>query len=100
MSAWRWDGEDLILQVRVQARASREDITGQGGVLRVRTTAAPVGGQANERVRELLARGFGVPRSRVELLRGGSCRDKTWRIARPSRLPDCLPATAHAPPRR
>lgn len=39
-----------------------------------------VDGRANAAVTELLARHFGVPKSRVELVRGGTGRVKTFRI--------------------
>jgi uncharacterized protein YggU (UPF0235/DUF167 family) len=52
----------------------------QHGALRVRVTAAPEGGQANHAVIGLLAGVFGVPRSSIELVRGGSGRDKLFTI--------------------
>ena len=51
-----------------------------GGVLRVRVTAAPEGGEANRAVIGLLAEAFGVAPSRVELVRGAASRDKLFRI--------------------
>jgi len=41
--ACEWQGEDLILRVRVQPKASRDEICGlQGEALKVRITAPPV----------------------------------------------------------
>ena len=53
-----------------------------GGVLRVRVTAAPEGGEANRAVIALLAEVFGVAPSRVELVRGATSRDKLFRVRR------------------
>ena len=82
---------DLILDVRVQPRASREGVDGWiGARLRVRVHAPPVGGSANRRVAELLARELGVPRSRVELVSGAAARDKRLRVRGATRRPEWL----------
>lgn len=46
------------------------------GRLRVSVTAPPERGRANEAVLSLLARILGLPRGRVELVRGAASRDK------------------------
>ena len=55
-----------LLEVRVQARARRNEVVEQDGVLRVRVTAAPEGGEANRAVIGLLADALGVAPSRIE----------------------------------
>lgn len=78
----------MILQVRVQPRASRDAWTGlQEDRFRVRITAPPVEGQANAHLQALLADLFGVAKSQVTLLNGATSRDKRWRIIAPKRLP-------------
>jgi uncharacterized protein YggU (UPF0235/DUF167 family) len=71
--------------VRVQPRARRNEVVEQaGGVLRVRVTAAPEGGEANRAVIALLADALGVAPSRIALVRGAASRDKLFRIERGS----------------
>ena len=66
-----------VLRVRVQPRASRSQVVGYDGqVLRVRVTAPPEDGRANDAVVALLSETLGVPRSRVRILRGHASRDK------------------------
>ncbi|MSQ06190.1 MAG: DUF167 domain-containing protein [Dehalococcoidia bacterium] len=66
-----------ILHVRVQPRASRNEVVGyQGEVLRVRVTAPPEDGRSNDAVVALLAESLGVPKSRVRILRGHASRNK------------------------
>ncbi len=88
MSHYRWDGGDLLLTVRVQPRASRDEVVGlHGDTLKVRITAPPVEGQANEHLIRYLASIFGVGRSSVSLLAGQTGREKRFRIITPQRLP-------------
>jgi uncharacterized protein (TIGR00251 family) len=61
----------------VQPRASRTELAGpHGGALRVRLTAPPVDGAANEPLVRLLAERLGVPRSAVRLDAGATGRSK------------------------
>jgi uncharacterized protein (TIGR00251 family) len=83
---WRNDG--LILRIRVQPRASRDAIAGpHGDRLKIRLTAAPADGKANERLLSVVAALFGVARGAVEILSGAASRDKRVRVERPRRLP-------------
>lgn len=74
--------EGALLSVRVQPRARRDEIPGwQGDALRVRVTAPPIDGRANDAVIILLAEAFGVPRSSIELVSGATGRTKLFRVA-------------------
>jgi uncharacterized protein (TIGR00251 family) len=88
-SWFRWDEEDLILHLRIQPGASRDEFAGPYGdsKYRIRITAPPVGGKANQQLIRFLSKSFGVAKSRIELLSGGSGRDKVVRIPRPAKLP-------------
>jgi uncharacterized protein (TIGR00251 family) len=87
-SGYLWDGTDLIIETHVQPRASREGFAGEhNGRIKIQTSAAPTQGKANARLRAYLARSFGVPKTQIELLRGETSREKTWRIPNPRRLP-------------
>ena len=89
---YRWEGEDLLLSLRVQPRAARDELVGPAGDhLRVRITAPPVEGKANEHLRRFLAGLFHVPRAGVELLAGDQSRSKRLRIRAPARVPALIP---------
>lgn len=91
MGWFRRDGSDLILQIRVQPRASADAIAGvMGDCLKVRLTAPPVEGKANEHLIAYLARLFGVPKSQVILERGDTSKRKQVRIRSPRKLPENL----------
>lgn len=68
------------IAVRVTPKASRNRITYEGGVIRVYVTTVPEGGKATKEVVKLLAYALGVPKSRLELLRGATSRDKVFGI--------------------
>lgn len=69
------------LRVRVQPRASRNEVLGRrDGVLLLRLTAPPVEGAANEACREFIAECLGVRRSQVELVSGRKSRDKRFQV--------------------
>jgi uncharacterized protein (TIGR00251 family) len=65
------------IRVRVQPRASRDEIAGErDGAVVIRVTAPPVGGEANEAVRRLVAKRVGVAKGHVKVVRGTRGRDK------------------------
>jgi uncharacterized protein (TIGR00251 family) len=79
--ACRRDGADLLLDVRVQPRATRSEIAGlHGERLRIRLQAPPVDGKANAALVDFVARAFGLPRNRVTIEHGLTGRDKRLRL--------------------
>ena len=69
------------IQVRLQPRASRDEIVGwRDDKLVVRVAAPPVDGAANRALCKLLARAAGVAPSRVSVVRGERGRDKLVRL--------------------
>lgn len=65
------------LRLRVSPGAGRAGIVGPyGDAWKVRVTAAPEGGRANEAVLRLVAETLALPRSAVTLVSGHSAREK------------------------
>lgn len=86
---YRWDGTALVLRLRIQPRASKDELAGPlGDRLKVRITAPPVDGKANAHLCAFLAEQCGVAQARVALTAGTTGRDKTVRIEAPLRLPE------------
>jgi uncharacterized protein len=80
LEATEGDGT-VSFRVRVTPRASRDGVLGlHDGALEVALTAPPVSGAANEALVRLLAKGLGVSRRDVEVVRGHSSRDKRVRV--------------------
>jgi uncharacterized protein (TIGR00251 family) len=72
----------VIFSVRVQPRASKDEIAGEmEGALRVRLRAPAVEDRANEALVEFLAQLLKRPRSAVRILSGGRSRRKRVEIS-------------------
>jgi uncharacterized protein (TIGR00251 family) len=89
-SGWySWQDDALIINVRVQPRASHNEFAGPlGEYLKIRLTAPPVEGKANRALLKFLAKSCGVSNAQVSLLSGDTGRNKRVRIASPRNLPD------------
>jgi uncharacterized protein (TIGR00251 family) len=84
----RWQADGLSLNTRVSTRCRRLELGRvENGRLKLRLTAPPVDGKANQQARQLLAKAFGVGVSNVELLSGQSHKNKRFLIRSPSRFP-------------
>ncbi|MDQ2090126.1 DUF167 domain-containing protein [Marimonas arenosa] len=68
------------IAVRVTPKAARNSVVVADGAIRVYVTVVPEGGKANAAVQKLLAKALGVPKSRLELVRGQTGRDKVFRL--------------------
>lgn len=85
---YHWDGDTLVLNVRVQPKASRNELAGlHGDALKIRLTAPPVDGKANTALRKFLAKIFAVPASSISIESGQTGRNKRLRIPAPRQLP-------------
>ena len=72
----------VTIKVRVQPRASRTEVAGEhAGGIKVRVTAPPVDGKANEECRRYLAKLLKVSATSVEIISGESSRDKVIRVS-------------------
>ena len=74
--------EEITLKVYLQPRSSRNEIVGpyRDG-LKVKVTAPPVEGKANEALLRFLAKELGVSSSCIEILKGHHSREKILRIS-------------------
>lgn len=71
----------VLISVRVQPRASRNEVTGQeNGVWKIRIMAPPVEGKANKKLIEFMSERLGVSKSRIEIVKGETGRNKVVAI--------------------
>lgn len=72
----------MRFSVRLQPRASKNEIAGlQGAALKVRVTAPPVDGLANEAMVELISTALRVSRRNVCIVSGHSSRTKVVEVS-------------------
>jgi hypothetical protein len=71
----------MLISVKVTPNARRPLVVKIGDAdYRVKVDARAEGGRANERLVELLAEHFGVPRSRIRIVRGALGRNKAVEV--------------------
>lgn len=86
---FRWEDDDLLISIRVQPRASKDELAEVfGDSLKVRITAPPVDGAANKHLIAFLAKIFKVSKSQVTLISGETGRDKRLRVQAPKQWPE------------
>ncbi len=76
----RQDGADVLLTVRIQPRASRNEVLCRPDGITLRLTAPPVEGAANAACIAYLAELFDCARSNVAITHGQTARRKQIRI--------------------
>ncbi|MFN2219850.1 MAG: DUF167 domain-containing protein [Anaerolineae bacterium] len=78
----RQRGEAVAFSVRVVPRASRNKIAGiKDGAVRIRLTAPPVEGAANEALIGFLSSVLRVPKQDIELVSGQTARNKVVSVS-------------------
>lgn len=88
---YEWTNDDLLLYLKVQPKASKDEFCEvMGKRLKVRITAPPIDGKANQHLIKFLAKQFKVSKSQVELISGESARGKRFKISNPTLLPSFI----------
>jgi len=73
--------KELVLNVSIQPRASRDEICGiHGDTLKIRITAPPVDGKANAHLIAFLAKQCRLSKSSVSVISGSTARHKRVRL--------------------
>lgn len=74
--------DGITIEVKVEPRSSRKEIAGvlDATILKVKLTAPPVGGEANEQLIEILAKTAGVRKSDIRIIRGHTSKRKVIEI--------------------
>ncbi|HEY0756407.1 MAG TPA: DUF167 domain-containing protein [Ktedonobacteraceae bacterium] len=70
----------MRITVRVVPRSSKNEIRREGEIFKVRLTASPVQGAANEALLKLLAERLNLPRRNLQIIQGTTGRQKIIQI--------------------
>ncbi|GIU29036.1 DUF167 family protein YggU [Shewanella sp. Isolate13] len=80
---------NLLLQLYIQPKASRDQIIGlHGEEIKIAITAPPVDGKANAHLTKYLSKAFKVPKGDIEIVKGQMGRHKQVRITAPKLIPE------------
>jgi len=77
------NGGELTIKVTPNAGDNSISMPGENGpadILLIRVTATPEDGKANAAVLKLLSKALGLPRTSLEIVRGGNARTKVIAI--------------------
>ncbi len=73
--------DGVLIEVKVEPRSSKKGLSGiMENVLKVKLTAPPVEGEANEQLIEVIAELTGVRKSDIRIVRGLSSKRKVVEI--------------------
>ena len=66
------------IKIKVLPGSSRNEIVGEieSGILKIKLTTAPVGGEANKKLIEFLSKKWKIPKSKIKIVRGLTSRNK------------------------
>jgi len=72
----------MKIKLRVLPRSSKNEVVGEmsDGTLKVKLTAAPIDGAANNALVELLADYFNKPKNKIKIVAGATSKNKTVEI--------------------
>lgn len=85
---YHWEDGTLHLFIKVQPKASKDEFADiQEDRIRIRITAPPVDGKANQHLVKFLAKAFGVAKSKVQIISGETGRNKHVCVEDPLSLP-------------
>lgn len=82
---------DLLLNIYVQPKASRDQIVGlHGDELKVAITAPPIDGKANAHLQKYFSKIFKVAKGNIVVVKGELGRHKQLKILSPRLIPDVI----------
>lgn len=75
---------NMLLQIRVAPRSSKNEVAGKmaDGSLKVKLTAPPIDGKANDALIKLLSEYFGVSKNKIAIRKGLRGKNKVVEIIR------------------
>ncbi len=74
--------KEILVKVYVQPKSSKNEVVGpyRDGI-KVKLTAPPIEGKANEALIRFLAKEFGISASCIEIIKGHHSRGKTLKVS-------------------
>ena len=67
----------LTLQIRILPNSSKNEIITGDGFLKIKITAQPIENKANKALIEFLSKQLKVPKTKIQIVKGETSKDKT-----------------------
>ena len=72
--------QTLLIKVKIIPNSSKNDIIIEDGVVKVKVTAQPIENKANKALVEILSKKIKIPKSKIEIVKGLTSKEKTLLI--------------------
>lgn len=69
--------EGLIVKLKIVPNSSKNDIVLEEGFIKVKVTAQPIENKANKALVEFFSKTFKVPKTKIEIIKGDTSKEKT-----------------------
>ncbi len=69
--------EGLLVKLKIVPNSSKNDIILEDEFIKVKVTAQPIENKANKALVEFLSKKFKIPKTKIEILKGDTSKDKT-----------------------
>jgi len=84
---YSWSGEELVFNVFLQPRASKNAWIGlHGNAIKIALTSPPIDGEANKQLIQFMAKRFSVKKSSISIISGAHSRHKLVSVCGVSHL--------------
>lgn len=72
----------MLIKIKVLPRSSKNEVVGKmaDGTIKIKLTAPPVDGRANEKLIELLSEEYKTKKSNIQIISGQKSKNKTVQI--------------------
>ena len=67
----------MIVKLKIVPNSSKNDIVLEEGFIKVKVTAQPIENKANKSLVEFFSKTFKVPKTKIEIIKGDTSKEKT-----------------------
>ena len=69
--------DGLVVKIKIVPNSSKNDIILEDEFIKVKITAQPIENKANKALVDYLSKMFKIPKTSIEILKGGTSKEKT-----------------------
>ena len=69
--------DGLLIRIKIVPNSSKNDLIIENEFIKVKVTAQPIENKANKALVEFLSKRFKIPKTRIEIVKGDTSKEKT-----------------------